>query len=298
MRNIKYILFTIAITVLSFSCEDDGGTSVIDLEDGAVPNMVKAAEGETIIDLVRLNNGENISLAFSADIAQGSPASTDVVGVLTTLAGPVYTGTLFSDVSLPQDFTVTINDVVAAIAELNSASDIKLGDVLTITTRFTMPDGRILNIVDPDGSSGTGTNIQTTVLFTSVINYPVSCPTALEGNYTSTVISSNLNIGANFRSPQPVTITQPSAGTYVLSDGTADIFGPDFPIGLTFTDVCGTITVATSSVQFPGQVDFMEIGAGASLDQTTGVITLPLEYTATSCCGLAGIQYTLELTPN
>jgi len=298
MRHIKYILFTIAITVLSFSCEDDGGTSVIDLEDGAVPNMVKADGGESIIDLVRLTNGENIALAFSAGIAQGNPAKTDIVGVLTTLQGPVYTGTLFGDVSLPQDFTVTINDVVAAIAELNSSEDIKLGDVLTITTRFTMPDGRILNIVDPDGSSGTGTNIQTTVLFTSVINYPVSCPTALEGDYISTVTSSNIDIGANFRSPQPVTITQPAAGTYILSDGTADIFGPDFAIGLTFTDVCGTITVATSSVQFPGQVDFMEIGAGASLDQVTGVITLPLEYTATSCCGLAGIQYTLVLTPN
>lgn len=298
MRNLKFILFTIAITVLSFSCEDDGGTSVIALDEGAVPNMVKAAGAETIIDLVRLTNGENIALAFSADIAQGNPVSTDIVGVLTTLAGPVYTGTLFSDVSLPQDFTVTTNDVVAAIAEINSSADISLGDVLTITTRFTMSDGTVLNIVDPDGSSGTGTNIQTTVLFTTVINYPVSCPTALEGNYTSTVISSNLNIAANFRSPQPVIITQPAAGTYVLSDGTADIFGPDFPIGLTFTDVCGTITVATASVQYPGVVDFMEIGAGASLDQATGVITLPLEYTAGSCCGLAGIQYTLELTPN
>jgi hypothetical protein len=298
MRNLKFKIFTIIIAVLGFSCENDGGTSVIELDRGAVPNMVKAAGGETIIDLVRLNNGENIALAFSADIAQGNPASIDIVGVLTTLAGPVYTGTLFSNVSLPEDFTVTISDVVASISEINSASDISLGDVLTITTRFTMADGTVLNIVDPDGTSGTGTNLQTTVLFTTVINYPVSCPTSLEGNYTSTVISSNLNIAANFRSPQPVTITQPAAGTYILSDGTADIFGPDFPIGLTFTDVCGTITVATASVQFPGVVDFMEIGAGASLDQTTGIITLPLEYTAGSCCGLPGIQWTLELTPN
>lgn len=65
-----------------------------------------------------------------------------------------------------------------------------------------------------------------------------------------------------------------------------------------FTDVCGTLTVATASVQYPGVVDFMVIGAGASLDQATGIITLPLAFTAGSCCGLAGIEYTLELTPN
>ena len=127
MRNLKFKIFTIIIAVLGFSCENDGGTSVIELDRGAVPNMVKAAGGETIIDLVRLNNGENIALAFSADIAQGNPASIDIVGVLTTLAGPVYTGTLFSNVSLPEDFTVTISDVVASISEINSASDIQVG---------------------------------------------------------------------------------------------------------------------------------------------------------------------------
>ena len=296
MKKIQIILLALVVTMLGVSCEDDGGTSVIPLTDGAVPNMVKSATAETILDLVKINNGEDVTLGFTAEVAQGNPASTDIVGIYITAAGPIYTGTLFSDVSLPQDFTLTVDDILAAFTELSSSADVALGDNLVVTTRFTMDDGTVLDIVNADGTSNTGTNIQTTVLFTTVINYPVSCPTMLEGNYISTVIASNLNIAANFRSPQPVTITQPSAGTYILSDGTADIFGPDFPIGLQFTDVCGTITVASPSVQYPGVVDYID--NGATLDPVTGVIIMDLEYTAGSCCGLPGIKWTLELVPN
>lgn len=296
MKKIQIVLLTLVI-IIGISCENDGGTSVIPLNDGAVPNMVKSPTAEQFIDLVKIINGETVNLGFNAEVAQGNPASIDIVGVYTTLAGSVYNAVLFSNVTLPQDFTMTSDDIVAAFAELNSTSDILLGDILTITTRFTMADGTVLNIVNDDGTSNTGTNIQTTVLFTTIITYPVSCPTMLEGNYISTVISSNVSIPANFRSPQPVTITQPSAGTYILSDGTADIFGPNFPIGLQFTDVCGTITVAAPSVQFPGAVDFVQ-GPGTNLDSDTGIITLDLTYAANSCCGLPGIQYTLELVPD
>jgi len=296
MKKIQIILVTLMTIMLGVSCEDDGGTSVVRLEDGAAPNIVKSPTAEQFIDLLKVEAGEPVSLAFTAEIAQGTPASTDIVGSYKTSAGPVYTAVLFSNVTLPQEFNLSIEDIIAAFSEFNSNADILLGDVLTITTRFTMNDGRVLDLIDENGSSNTGTNIQTTVLFTTTINYPISCATALEGDYISTVISSNIPVAGNFRSPQPVTITQPSAGTYILSDGTADIFGPDFPIGLTFTDVCETISVLEPSVQYPGVVDFID--NGATLDTNTGIITMNLEYTAGSCCGLPGIKWTLELTPN
>ncbi|WP_242082678.1 hypothetical protein [Aestuariivivens sediminis] len=43
-------------------------------------------------------------------------------------------------------------------------------------------------------------------------------------------------------------------------------------------------------------VDYIDLGS--SLDQDSGIITLDLEYTSGSCCGLPGIKYTLQLTPN
>jgi len=81
MKNLKIILITIVVTCLGFSCEDDGGTSVIPLNDGAVPNMVKSATTDAFIDLVKLNNGENVTVSFRAEVAQGNPVSVDVVGI-------------------------------------------------------------------------------------------------------------------------------------------------------------------------------------------------------------------------
>lgn len=297
MKTIKILLFTIAIGVLSFSCDNDGGDSALILEAGAVPNFIKDASADQIFDLTKVLNGTPLNLSFSASVAQGRVASSDIIATYKTLAGPVYNAVLFSNVTLPGDFSLTTNDVIAAFTELTSTDDFQLGDVLTISTKFTMSDGRVLSILNDDGTDNTGTTLSNSKLVTIKISYPVSCPTMLQGNYTCTVISSNIPIVGNFRSPQPVTITQPAAGTYNLSDGTADIFGPDFPIGLEFTDVCGTITVSEPSLSFPGQVDFAQ-GPGTSLDQDTGVIILDLTYTTTSCCGLAGIQYTLQLTPN
>jgi hypothetical protein len=297
MRTIKILLFTIAIGVLSFSCDKDGGSSTLELENGAVPNFIKDASSDQIFDLTKVLNGTPLNLSFNASVAQGSVVSSDIIATYATLAGPVYKSTLFTNVALPSDFSLTTNDVIAAFTEINSTDDFQLGDVLTISTRFTMSDGRVLSLINDDGTDNTGTTLSNSKLVTIKISYPVSCPTMLEGNYTSTVISSNIPIAGNFRSPQPVTITQPAAGTYNLSDGTADIFGPDFPIALEFTDVCGTITVTEDSLPFPGQVAWVQ-GSGTNLNQDTGVITLDLTYTATSCCGLAGIQFVLQLTPN
>ena len=124
MKNLKYLILTLALAVFNISCENDGGTSAIQLNDGAVPNMVKSVSSAGFFDLVKVDSGENVSVTFSADVAQGKPASIDIVGIYTTSAGMVYSATLFGNVSLPQDFNLSINDIVAAFSELNSSADI------------------------------------------------------------------------------------------------------------------------------------------------------------------------------
>lgn len=249
MKNLKILLLTMVLAIFSVSCEDDGGTSFIPLQEGAVPNMVKSTSTDAFYNLIKLNNGENVAVTFNAEVAQGSPASADVVGVYTTAAGSVYSATLFSNVTLPQEFTLAISDIVAAFSEINDASDIQVGDNIAITTRFTLDDGTVLNILNDDGTSGTGANIQTTVLFTTVINYPVSCPSDLGGTYS--VISN----GDNTDGQPPavdlaytITLTDNGGGSYTMSDFAAGAYilwytpyGLTFEQTGTFTDVCGTI---------------------------------------------------------
>lgn len=270
MKTIKYILLTFAITLLIISCENDGGTSVLALEEGAVPNMVKSPNTDAFFDLVKLNNGENVTISFSANVAQGSPKSIDIIGIYTAASGEVYNAVLFGNVSLPQDFSLSINDIVAAFVELDSADDIKLGDIVSITTRFTMPDGTILNILNNDGTSGTGTNLQTTVLFTTVISYPVSCPSDIGGTY----LVSSTGIGCCGVAPitnheYTVTVTDNGGGSYTLSDFSGGAYDGLFcgPFGIcgdasggNITDVCGTLSGSSpdccgDNITFAGEVN-------------------------------------------
>lgn len=253
MKNLKIILITIVVACLGYSCEDDGGTSVIPLNDGAVPNMVKSATTDAFFDLVKLNNGENVTVSFRAEVAQGNPVSVDVVGIYRSSLGPVYATTLFSNASLPQDYSLSISDIVAAFAEINSSDDILLGDVLTITLRFTMADGTVLNIINDDGNNNVGTNIQTNVdLFTYAINYPVSCPSDIGGTY----LVSSTGIGCCGVAPitnyeYTVIVTDNGGGSYSLSDFSGGAYDGLFcgPFGIcgdasggTITDVCGTLS--------------------------------------------------------
>lgn len=223
MRKIKSILLALVAMVLAISCEDDGGKSVLTLDEGAAPNFVVLSSSDQFIDLNRVNSGGVVNLNFKAEVAQGKPASTDIVGIYTTITGSVYRGIFIADATLPQDYTLNIDDIVAAFSEINSTADIQVGDLLAISAKFTMPNGTVLEIVSPDGiTGGTGTNIATTVLFKTVISFPVSCLSELGG--THTYVSTNL-VAANSTTPCPtgevtgsVTWTDQGGGSYLVSD--------------------------------------------------------------------------------
>ncbi len=253
MKRTQILIPAIAVLFFAASCEKDGGTSVIPLDEGAAPNFVVAADSDQFIDLTDINNGQPINLSFKAEIAQGNPAQTDIVGIYTKLTGEVYYGTILSDVVLPQDIALDVDDIIAAFAEITGPSDIDVGDTLSITARFTMPDGTVLTIISTDGvSGGTGTNIATTVLFTTVINYPVSCPSDLGGthSFVSTELVAGNNPGAcpSGSVSGTVTWTDLGGGTYLASDlGFGQYESScwnDTPAtsgGATFTEICGEI---------------------------------------------------------
>jgi hypothetical protein len=197
-----------------------------------------------------LGKKENVSVTFSADVAQGSPASTDIIAVYKTAAGPVYFATLFAGVSLPQEFTIAASDIVAAFPHLNSLSDILLADVIDISTSFTTQNGTVLTLLNEDGSTNYGTNIANSVLYTTKISYPISCPSDIGGEYVAVSNGDNTDgqpPAVDFT--QDVTLTDLGGGAYEMSDFSGGVYfywygiygvGPFNPG--TFTDVCGTIT--------------------------------------------------------
>ncbi|MEO1011740.1 MAG: hypothetical protein AAFX53_10575 [Bacteroidota bacterium] len=282
MKRIQKILCALVAVIFMVSCEDDGGTSKIELEDGAAPDMAISPNTPAFIDLLSLEAGEAVNLQYSADVAQGNPTSIDIIGVYTkSLAsgGDVYRAVLASDVTLPQDFSLSDTEIVSAFSELNSTDDIGLGDVLSISTRFTMDDGRVLDIIAPTVESstgtqvpvgGTGTNIATTVLFTSVINYPVSCPSDIGGTYlVSSTATGCCGVAPITDYEFTVTVTDNGGGSYSLSDMSGGMYDGLFCIpfaicgdasGGNITDICNELSGSAAdccgdNITFEGTVN-------------------------------------------
>ncbi len=189
MKKIKIILATLILALLLPSCENDGGTSKIGYSsNGAVPNIQKIAGSDSSINLVAVNNGNLIHLGFTVDKAIGDITSMNIIGFYTKANGTIYKATLVSNVTtFPASFNITQTDLFNAFAELNSASDIQLGDQLKITAELTLKDGSVQKIINDDGSDNFSSNIATSNRYKVQQTYDVSCPindsSLFNGNY-------------------------------------------------------------------------------------------------------------------
>ncbi|WP_417785539.1 hypothetical protein [Tenacibaculum sp.] len=255
MNTLKKIsLLLVLVSFTFFSCEDDGGTSKIDLIEGVIPNLSKSLEADQIIDFQKLTNNEPISLKFNIDIHSGNPQSSDVVALYKKRSdGSIFYALLEENADLPKEYSMTPQSIVDLFSELNSVNDIELGDVVTLTARFTLNDGTLLNIINEEGDFVVGTNIQNnTSLYTISLNYPVSCVSDLAGTYSVLSSGTSTDGGASpnpiSNHPYEVVITDTGGGTYTISDGAAGIYiqwysqyGYTFETEGKFTDVCGTL---------------------------------------------------------
>ena len=252
MKKIKFIILTITVALISFSCDNDGGTSLRNFEGGIIANMQKDASTDAFLDLVKVASGENISISFNADIALGEPTSTNIVGVYKAASGAVYNSVLFTNPTLPENFTLSINDIIAAFSELSTTDDIKLGDVLSLTASFIRSDGRVLNTLNPDGTDNFSNNVKNSVLYTAVIDYPVSCPSDIAGTYLVSSTSTGACCGVPPITDYEyiVTVTANGGGAYQLSDYSGGAFDGLFCAAFAIcgdtssgeiTDVCGAV---------------------------------------------------------
>ena len=243
---------------MALSCDDDGGDSKLTLETSAVPDIQKAEGSEAIINLLAIQEGEDISISFTADIGLGTVSSMDVVGYYFAADGTVEKVIIANDVTtFPTTVTLNKQQLIDTFTALNSDADFILGDQLVITADLTLTDGTLVNMLTDEGGRNFGTDIQNSPLFSVTQSYTVSCPSDLGGTYSSVSSGSSTDSG-----PTPdenpitgytstVTLTDNGGGSYTISDPYGglyllwyDIYGitPDFNVSGTISDVCGTIS--------------------------------------------------------
>ena len=313
-------LITYIFLGLSFAaCTDDDEIKfkLDDTPKGAIANFTQTDNDDGFVNLLDLGSVNlEFSIDFRNDLQQGEDGltqgsgkldgnlefepvrSVDVEVLWTRANGEKYLGLISNVSSWPETITLGIDDVIAAFDPgIINRDSIALGDQFQIAAGIDFEDGRKIPAFIEDSGGVPVLNYSPRFAnqpgLAVSLNYLVTCPSDLAGEYTAELVSSSI-AASNFKTPMDVTVTG-SGGSYKINDGTLDIF-VNFPVGLAFSEICEEITVVGPSPDYPTAVIFVQ-GPGTSYDPDTGVITFDITYDNSSCCGLGGIQYTFTITP-
>jgi len=255
MKKFKIIFVSLFAIAITLSCNDDGGDSKLNLKTSAVPNIQKLGGTDPILNLLEIQEGNDVTISFTASVGEGNVASLDVVGFFIKTDGSLEKVVLANDVNtLPVNITLSKSDLIDIYSSLNTDADFELGDQLIITADLTLEDGTVVKMLNDNGSRNYGTDISISPLYSVTQIYTVSCPSDLGGTYSVVSSGSSTDPGPTPDEnpitdyPYTTTITDNGGGSYTMSDAFGglyilwyDIYGLDFEVEGNFTDVCGNL---------------------------------------------------------
>lgn len=286
MKKIKTIFTAILLASMVFSCESDGGTSVIKLTEGATPNIKKISTTDQGLNVVALRNGQNINLGLTVSVGSGDVVSMDIVGIYTK-GTVVEKAVLKANVSgFPATVNITQTDLYSAFALLNSANDVALSDKLTITADLKLKDGRVIKMIDEKGVAKYGADVSNSLEFSVLQNYIVSCPltdaSLFNGSYKVTadqwddygvgpiipVVYNAANGTKEFRIPNT---TRP----YIVNGSTSYLI-------CTINTANNTVAVTSNEVWNYGGGFLTTVTGTGTVSSCTGDINLKLNFSGSS----------------
>jgi hypothetical protein len=255
MKNLKFVIATLASAIFAISCQDDGGDSKINFIEGATPNIVKTTNTVAVLDFVSINNDNTLNMSVTVDKGFGEISSMDIVGFYTK-GTTVEKVVLKSDItSFPSTYNFTQNDLINSFSLLNSKSDFIVGDNFKISTEMVLNNGSRIKMFDDKGIAIYGPDIRNSNKFKVVQTYNVACISNLAGTYNVLSSGTSTDTGPTAAEnpitshPYVVTITSNGGGEYTLSDGYGglyllwyDIYGITGNEPGSFKDVCGTLS--------------------------------------------------------
>jgi len=282
-KKIGYTAFMLMVVFIG-SCTDDDKNPLPAITRSSIPVFAQDGNDTGFIDFL---NFDASNLSFTVD-KKGSQEVKSIDVTITfnnAQTGESKTIVYNTVTTFPQQVALSFEDLIGLFEPTVLTKDtLGLGDSFVIGGNVLLADNRYLS----GGYSPSITGNDPVFL-----TYNVACASALAGTYDLTLVSGTNGEATSLTNQ---TITAISPGYYEISDGTMDIFGPNFPVKYRFTDICGNLTADPGSVDYGTQIA-LKFNAGTVVDPVTGVITFDIEYTPVSCCGLAGIKTVYKATP-
>lgn len=160
---------------IAVSCTNDGGDSVINLSEGALPNITKDAGTDQGINILKIENGEDLNLGLTLNVATGQVASMDVVGYFTK-NGVVTKAVLQPNVTtFPAKLNYKKADLVKAFPNFLSFGTT---DKLIITADLTLKNGTVIKTFTDKGAPNYGSDIANSTIWIVSQTYTALCPFA------------------------------------------------------------------------------------------------------------------------
>lgn len=275
--------------LIAFSCDDDGGTSNIGAIEGATPNINKVATSDQGINIVALQNGGDVNLGLTLQVATGDITSMDVVAFFTK-NGVVSKATLQANVTtFPAQLKYTKAELIKAFPAFASFG---LNDKLVISADVKTKDGTVLKMIADNGQPLYGADVANSTLWKVVQTYTALCPlndaSLFNGNYKVTADTWEdyapgdiVPVVYNLANGKYVFRILNTANPYVINSSTSYIIG-------TINPATNTVTVTSNEPWNYGPGAVYTVTGTGNVSSCTGDINLKIRFSGSA-------EYTLNL---
>ena len=242
----KYITIILGLVILLTGCRDEDLVKLPDMENGAIPYLVKDEATDQVIDFF---NKETFNTSIDYWVGEGEGAdqvqSMQIVGTYNG-GDPVVFADGAANLPLPAQITLNTNDILEKFGL--AIDDLDIGDQIVFGADLTMKDGRVLTAFSPTGNFGYSPELRTTPRNDIYSVYFVTCVSNIpvEGTWTSICTTDWDTETTN----ENVSIEALGNGEYAFSDVTAgfyELFGFNQNQPATVTDVCNSLTITDAA---------------------------------------------------
>lgn len=174
MKNIKILFMSLLFVFIAVSCENDGGDSVLNLTEGALPNILKDKATDQKLNVeALLTSGQDLNIGLDVNVATGDVASMNIVGYWVTKT-KVTKGIIKTDVTpFPAKVIIKKADLLKAIPSITAFGNF---DKLIISADLTLKNGTVIHTFTDAGLPNYGPDIANSTIWIVSQTYTPICP--------------------------------------------------------------------------------------------------------------------------